>query len=56
MRENQALEDEIALHRMAWTRTIMLVDEVIRAITIIEKGLITVNISVASAEKNWLAF
>jgi len=56
MRENQALEDEIALHRMAWTGTIMLADEVIQAITIIEEGLITVDASVASAEKDWLAF
>jgi hypothetical protein len=56
MRENQALEDEIAIHRMTWSGTIMLADEVIRAITIIKKGHIIVETSVARAEKDWLAF
>jgi hypothetical protein len=56
MRENLMLEDEIALHRRTWTETIMLADEVIRAIMIIKKSLITVEASVASVEKDWLAF
>lgn len=56
MRENQALEDEIELRRMTWTGTIMLADEVIRAITMIENSLITIEANVASAEKDWLAF
>ena len=55
-RENQALEDELALYRMAWNGTIMLANEVIQAITIIEKSLIIVDAGVASAEKDWLAF
>jgi hypothetical protein len=56
MRENQALEDELALYRMARNGTIMLANEVIRAITTIGKGLIIVDTGVASAEKDWLAF
>ena len=56
IRENQALEEELALHRRAWNGTIMLANEVIQAITIIKKSLITVDANVASAEKEWLAF
>ncbi len=56
MEENQALEEELALHRRAWNGTIMLVNDVIQAITIIKKSLITVDANVASAEKDWLAF
>jgi hypothetical protein len=56
MRENQALEEELALHRRTWNGTIMLVHEVIQASAIIKKSLITVDANVASAEKEWLAF
>ena len=56
IRENQALEEELALHRRAWNGTIMLANEVIQAYTIIKKSLITVNANVVSAEKEWLAF
>jgi hypothetical protein len=56
MGENQALKDEIALHQMTWTGTILLADEVVRLIKSIKKSLITVETSVASAEKDWLAF
>ena len=56
MRENQALEDELALHRTAWNGTIMLANEVTQAIMTIENGLIIVDAGVASAEKDWLAF
>jgi hypothetical protein len=56
IRENQALEEELALHRRAWNGTIMLANEVVQAITIIKKSLITVDANVASAEKEWLAF
>jgi hypothetical protein len=56
MRENQALEEELALHQRAWNGTIMLANEVIQASTIIKKSLTTVDAKVASAEKEWLAF
>jgi hypothetical protein len=56
IRENQALEEELALHQMAWNGTIMLANEVIQANTTIKKSLITVDANVASAEKEWLAF
>src|SRR5436190_7038111 len=56
MRENQALEEELALYRRAWNGTIILVNEVLQAIAIIKKSLITVDTNVASAEKDWLAF
>lgn len=35
---------------------IMLANEVMEAITIIKKSLITVDANVVSAEKDWLAF
>jgi hypothetical protein len=54
--EIQALEDELALHRREWNGTIMLANEVIKVITVIKKGLITVHTNMARAEKNWLAF
>ena len=41
---------------MAWNKTIILANKVIQTITIIEKGLIIVNISVVNIEKDWLAF
>jgi hypothetical protein len=56
MRENQALEDELALHQMAWNGTIMLANQVIQAITSIGKSLIIVDAGIARAEKDWLAF
>ena len=56
IREIQALEEELALHRRAWNGTIMLANVVIKTVTIIKKGLITVDTKVASAEKDWLAF
>jgi hypothetical protein len=56
IRENQALEEELAFHRRAWNGTIMLANEVIQASAIIKKSLITVDANVASAEKEWLAF
>ena len=56
IRENQAVEEELALYRRAWNGTIMLANEVIQAITIIKKSLITVDANLTSAEKDWLAF
>jgi hypothetical protein len=56
MRENQALEEELALYQKAWNGTIILANEVIEAITTIKKSLITVDTNVADAEKSWLAF
>jgi hypothetical protein len=56
MREIQELEDELALHRRAWSGAIMLANEVMPAIMIIKKSLITVDAGVARAEKDWLAF
>jgi hypothetical protein len=56
MRENQAYEEELALHQRAWNGTIMLANEVIQAITTIKKSLIKVDVNVARAEKEWLAF
>ena len=41
---------------MAWNKTIILANKVLQTITIIEKGLIIVNISVVNIEKDWLAF
>jgi hypothetical protein len=56
MRENQALEEELALHQKAWNETIILANKAIQAITTIRKSLITVDTKVAGAEKDWLAF
>ena len=56
IRENQALEEELALHQRTWNGTIMLAHEVIQGSAIIKKSLITVDANVASAEKEWLAF
>jgi len=56
MRENQVLEEELALHQKAWNETIILANEVIQAITTIRKSLITADTKVAGAEKDWLAF
>jgi len=56
IRENQALEEELALRRRAWGGTIMLADEVIQASANIKSSLITIDANVASAEKEWLAF
>ena len=56
MQEKQELEEELELYRKAWNGTLRLVDEVIQAITIIERSLITVRSKVAKAEKDWLAF
>lgn len=56
MRENQALEEELALYRKSWDGAILLANEVIQAITIIRKSLITVGTRVKGAEKDWLAF
>lgn len=38
-RENQALEEELALHRKAWNGTIMLANKVIEAVTIIKNSV-----------------
>ncbi len=54
--EIQALEKELALHRREWNETIMLVNEVIKAIMIIKKCLLTINTNEAKAERDWLAF
>ena len=56
MRENQALEEELARHQKAWNGTIMLANEVIQAITTFRKSLTTVDTKVAGVEKDWLAF
>jgi hypothetical protein len=56
MRDIQAVKEELELYRRAWNRTIMLANEVIKAVMIIKKSLITMNTSVTSAEKDWLAF
>jgi hypothetical protein len=56
LKENQALEMELALYRREWNGTIMLANEVIQAITVIKKSQVTLNTSLESAEKDWLAF
>ena len=56
MRENQALEEELARHRKAWDTAIIMANEVIQAITTIRKNRIIVDAKVAGAEKDWLAF
>ena len=56
MRENQALEEELARHQKLWDGAIIMANEVIQAITTIRKSLITVDTKVAGAEKDWLAF
>ncbi|KAH9206344.1 hypothetical protein DL95DRAFT_315737 [Leptodontidium sp. 2 PMI_412] len=55
-RENQALEEELALHQKAWNGTISMANEVIQAITTIRKSLVKVETKVGRAEKTWLAF
>jgi hypothetical protein len=56
LKENQAIEKELALYRREWNETIMLANEVIQAITVIKKSLVTLNTSLESAEKGWLVF
>ena len=56
VRENQALEEELALYQKAWNGTITMANEIIQAITSIRKSLVTVDTEVAGAEKDWLAF
>ena len=56
MRENQALEEELARHHKLWDGAIIMANEVIQAITTIRKSLITVDTKAAVAEKDWLAF
>lgn len=56
MRENQALEEELARHQKLWDEAIIMANEVIQAIKITRKSLITVDTKVAGAEKDWLAF
>lgn len=55
-RENQALEEEIALHRKAWNGTIMLANKVIETVTMIKKSVVTVDINLEDAQREWLAF
>ena len=56
MREIEALEEELALYRRAWNGTITVANKVIRAITVVEKGLVTINTEEAKAGNNWMAF
>ena len=56
MREIQALEEELVLYRRTWNGTIMLANEVIKAVTVIKRYLIKVNTEMANAEREWLAF
>ena len=53
MRENQALEEELALHQKAWDGAIIMANKVIQAI---RKSFIMVDTKVAGAEKDWLIF
>jgi hypothetical protein len=53
MRENQALKEELALHRKAWNGIIMLANKAIQAITTITKSPATVNTKVAGADKDY---
>lgn len=55
-RENQALEEELALHRKAWNGTIMLANKVIETVTMIKKSVVTVDINLEDAQREWLAF
>ncbi|KAH8674849.1 hypothetical protein BGZ60DRAFT_373033 [Tricladium varicosporioides] len=52
IRDNQALEEELARYQKAWNRTIMLANEVIQVITSFRKSLSTVDKKVAGAEKD----
>ena len=55
-RENQALEEELALHRKTWNGTIMLANKVIETVTMIKKSVVTVDVKLEDAEREWLAF
>jgi hypothetical protein len=56
LRDIQALENELALHRSAWNGTITVANEVIKAITVIKKCVTKMNAKEASAGKDWMAF
>jgi hypothetical protein len=55
-RENQALEDELALYRKTWNGTIMLANKIIETVTKIKESIVTVDINLEDAEREWLAF
>lgn len=54
--ENRELEEELALYRTLWNRTITLANNVIYSVAVLERHLKIVDIKVAGAEKKWLAF
>lgn len=55
-REIQALEEELELHRKTWNGTIMLANKVIEIVTMIKKSVVTVDVKLEDAEREWLAF
>jgi hypothetical protein len=54
--EIQALEDELALHRMVWNESIRVANEVIRTITAIRNHVTKVATAETRAGKEWVAF
>jgi len=56
MRENQALEEELIRYQQVWDGSITMANDVIQAIMMIRKSLVTVDRKVAGSEEKWLAF
>ncbi|KAH8800608.1 hypothetical protein F5884DRAFT_904623 [Xylogone sp. PMI_703] len=54
--KNRLLEEEIEMYRKKWNETIMVVNELLRAIIAIKTSLYKVAKKVAVAERDWLAF
>lgn len=52
MREIRALEDELALHKRVWNRTTTVANKVIKAITVIRKGIVMMDKVEAGAGKD----
>jgi hypothetical protein len=56
MEEIQRLEEELGLYRRAWNGTITVANLVIRAVTIVKKGIATVDRREAKVGNDWMAF
>jgi hypothetical protein len=56
MKENQALEEELIRYQQVWDGSITMANNVIQAIRMIRKSLVTVDRKAAGSEEKWLAF
>jgi hypothetical protein len=56
IKENQALEEDLAHYRKIWAGRLHVVNEALQAITTMRSSFRTLKKKAASAEKDWLAF